>query len=251
MGRLTLVVGLFALTAGPMATGCSSTSANQSAPDAAAYASDDGSFDTAACTAAGGQCVVGSVSCAMKGPQSCGPPGPGGTFCCLDATVSDAGACSSENPEFRASDYDQACTTDSDCVEIYVGNPCSCDITCGIVPAAINKSAEAQYVTDVRNLPPIGCACQVTPPPLEGVGPCCIGGSCQFGQCPAAGDAAADTGADAGTDGGGADADACPPTTVCSASCVSGTHNVSTRVDGCLVWECCVPDDAGAEEGGG
>ena len=56
MARLTLVVGLFALTAGPTATGCSSTSANQSTPDAATNASDDGSFDTAACTAAGGQC---------------------------------------------------------------------------------------------------------------------------------------------------------------------------------------------------
>jgi hypothetical protein len=62
-----------------------------------------------------------------------------------------------------------------------------------------------------------------------------------------AADAAVDTGADAATDGGSANADACPPSVVCSAACVAGRHNVSTMVDGCLVTECCVPDDAGAD----
>ncbi len=97
----------------------------------------------------------------------------------------------------QASDYDQSCTINSDCVEIYVGNGSSCEITCGASPAAINKSAEAQYLTDVRNLPPISCACEVTPPVAVEGGPCCIGGSCQFTQCPnlvTTGDAAADAG---------------------------------------------------------
>jgi hypothetical protein len=59
--------------------------------------------------------------------------------------------------------------------------------------------------------------------------------------------AAADTGADAATDGGGADGDACAPPVVCGEACISGAHNVSTMVGGCLVTRCCVPDDAGTD----
>jgi hypothetical protein len=53
------------------------------------------------------------------------------------------------------------------------------------------------------------------------------------------GDASTDASADAG-------ADACAPS-VCTESCVSGAHNVSALVDGCVVSQCCVPDDAGAD----
>ena len=79
---------------------------------------------------------------------------------------------------------------------------------------------------------------------------------CQFGsQClvaDAAPDtgadaAAADTGTDSATDGGSADADACAPSGGCTAACVAGRHNVTMMVDGCLVTECCVPDDAGGD----
>ncbi len=56
-----------------------------------------------------------------------------------------------------------------------------------------------------------------------------------------------DAGADATSDGGVADAGACATPVVCSAACVSGAHNVSATVDGCLVTRCCVPDDAGTE----
>jgi hypothetical protein len=54
---------------------------------------------------------------------------------------------------------------------------------------------------------------------------------------------------DDATDSGGADAEACAPSG-CTGSCLSGRHNVSTMVDGCLMWECCVPDDAGADASG-
>ncbi len=54
---------------------------------------------------------------------------------------------------------------------------------------------------------------------------------------------------DAATDTGIPEADACAPSG-CTGSCLSGRHNVSTMVDGCLVWECCVPDDAGADASG-
>jgi hypothetical protein len=45
----------------------------------------------------------------------------------------------------------------------------------------------------------------------------------------------------------GADADTCPPSGCTGACLSSNTHNVATLFDGCLVWECCVPDDAGPD----
>jgi hypothetical protein len=42
------------------------------------------------CIEAGGQCKVGGFACAVQGPQSCGPQGPGGLRCCLSEP--DAGA---------------------------------------------------------------------------------------------------------------------------------------------------------------
>ncbi|MGH7296722.1 MAG: hypothetical protein ACRELB_17415 [Polyangiaceae bacterium] len=42
------------------------------------------------CASAGGECVVGDVICAVPGPQSCGPPSPGGVYCCL-SRVADCG----------------------------------------------------------------------------------------------------------------------------------------------------------------
>jgi hypothetical protein len=49
---------------------------------------------------------------------------------------------------------------------------------------------------------------------------------------------------DAAADGGPTDADACAPGGGCTAACVAGRHNVTVMVDGCLVTECCVLDDA-------
>jgi hypothetical protein len=85
------------------------------------------------------------------------------------------------------------------------------------------------------------------------------GGSCITGgalRCPAVGPQSCgaegvccvvntnvgDAGADTGTD-------ACAPSG-CTGSCLSGRHNLSSIVDGCLVWQCCVPDDAGADASG-
>jgi hypothetical protein len=52
-----------------------------------------------------------------------------------------------------------------------------------------------------------------------------------------------DAGADAGTDAA-IDADACAASG-CTGSCIPGTHNVFSVVDGCVVWQCCVQDDVG------
>jgi hypothetical protein len=61
-------------------------------------ASPDGSTGQgSSCTAAGGECVLGSVSCAEQAPESaqdCNPDrNPGGAFCCLSSSNEDASAC--------------------------------------------------------------------------------------------------------------------------------------------------------------
>jgi hypothetical protein len=48
--------------------------------------------------------------------------------------------------------------------------------------------------------------------------------------------------ADAATDGGGSDAEACAPSG-CATACPAGTHDVSSVVNGCTVWQCCISDD--------
>ncbi len=212
------LVSLVSVFAG--AAGCTSTGSNQSAADGSVITPD---------------------------AQSDAPLEDSGLNACIDASVK----------LIQASDYDQSCTVNTDCRLIATGNACvPCAFDCSFGPA-INVSALAQYNSDVANTPAVaaefnGQTCASGCP--AAFGPCCVGGKCQTSttnQCPAAaadaGDAAADTGADDATDGVGADGDACAPPVVCGEACVSGAHNVSTMVDGCLVTRCCVPDDAGTE----
>jgi hypothetical protein len=189
------VVSLFAAAA----VGCTSTGSSPGAPDGAAMTPDgqgDSSTeasDTSACTAAGGKCVVGGAFCSGIGSQDC----PMGAYCCLGPPV-----CTDANVQLiQAANYDQSCTTDSDCIAVGLGNACfGCEIGCP--NAAISRSSQAQYRSDVADSPANGadCGCPIFPS-----GPCCVGGLCEVGsQCgnaSPAGDAAADTGADAGTDG--------------------------------------------------
>jgi len=65
--------------------GCTSGDGSSPAPD--------GSSSSNECTAAGGQCVIGDVICAVPGSQSCpngGGATPAGIFCCL-SDVADCG----------------------------------------------------------------------------------------------------------------------------------------------------------------
>jgi hypothetical protein len=207
-----------ALAAWPLATGCSSSS-NPGAPDGAA--------------------PVPVTSDA----QSDSPGEDSGPNACADASVR----------TIQASSYDQSCTVDTDCRLIGEGNACTpCAFNCPS-SGAINAGALAQYNSDVANTPAVaasfnGQTCFAGCP--AAFGPCCVGGKCQLsttGQCPVP-----DAGVDAASDAcqcpaPDADVDACAPPIVCSGACVSGAHNVSTMVDGCLVTRCCVPDDAGAD----
>jgi hypothetical protein len=196
------------LTAG---AGCSSTDSGVAgAPDAQSDASlgpprvigGPTLSGATECAAAGGQCEVGAVCGTILAP-SAGACGPGGAVCCLqvlcgaDATVQ----------LIVASDYDQSCAADSDCVEVHVGNACSCALSCQTTPAAINKAALPRYTADVAKSPHVVCSCPPPLPPPDCVddvpGPHCVGGSCQLTGCPnqdPAGDAAANGGTDAATD---------------------------------------------------
>lgn len=103
-----------------------------------------------------------------------------------------------------ASNYDQSCTTDTDCVGVAEGNFCYPGATnCGT--ATINKSANAQYQADVAKTRAASC---YAPGNCGGnFGPCCVSGMCQVGsQCSnLAGDASADS---AGSSGDASTSDA-------------------------------------------
>jgi hypothetical protein len=78
-----------------------------------------------------------------------------------------------------ASDFDQSCDSDEDCLVVTQGNSCATD--CGnICPsAAINAAAEASYTLALDSLSltgAAGCTCY----PL--FGPCCRAGACMIGR---------------------------------------------------------------------
>jgi hypothetical protein len=145
------------------------------------------------CTSAGGTCVLGGNQCSKQAAtsnQDCNPTeNPGGAFCCLD----DATTCTDANVQLiEASNYDQSCKTDSDCIAVGEGNACyACVIEC--TSAAINISAHAQYLADVANTTGgsqsgVTCGCPIA------FTPCCRGGTCHADFACQNPDAATDTG---------------------------------------------------------
>src|SRR5277367_1793319 len=98
----------------------------------------------------------------------------GVVFASLLASCSSSGLCGS----IQASNYDQSCSTASDCVVVAEGDSCTglfC-VDCG--NAAINVSAQAQYDENLKN---IGGHTGVCPCPL-GVGATCDAGVCSLGN---------------------------------------------------------------------
>jgi hypothetical protein len=123
-----------------------------------------------------------------------------------DAQVSDAAVACDAGRLILASEYDQSCRADTDCVAIEEGNPCvACAFSC-TRNAAINYGAVAQYQSAIAGTPAIaaaedgGCftvACGGTVSLQSDWGPFCCSGTCQVGSpCPSAGE--------------GGDADAAP-----------------------------------------
>lgn len=123
-----------------------------------------------------------AVTCSS--PRDCPMHLGSQVYCCTENTcgvdVPDACADGGEHP-IQASNYDQSCMTDLDCVAIAEGNACSLIDPCA--NAAINKGALAQYQSDIAQVPCFelaGC-------PAE-FGPCCRHGSCQTDACYSAAD---------------------------------------------------------------
>lgn len=119
----------------------------------------------------------GFVTCLKRGDQECSSgENPGGGFCCLEEPL----LCKQHDYDYpiHASDYDQSCETDSDCVGVGEGNLCAaCSAVCPT--AAINQSALGQYDADIDKLGEltdpnvtIDCGC----PALFPV--CCDAGRC-------------------------------------------------------------------------
>jgi hypothetical protein len=140
------------------------------------------------CQSAGGQCVIGGSSCTTRTAslECMSGPNPGGAFCCMDPPA----ACTDANVQIiQASNYDQTCKTDADCMAVGEGNACyACVIEC--TSATINVNAHSRYLADVAKTPAgryagsTGCHC----PEPGGFGPCCIAGACHYDmQCPAPG----------------------------------------------------------------
>jgi hypothetical protein len=120
-------------------------------------------------------------------------------------------------PPILATNYDQTCTADSDCIAEGFGDPCEC-LSC--VNAAINQKSEPQYRADRARTPNVICFCAFGP-----AAACCVHGMCQLAyQCSNpiqptdagaetaggsdASDADADVAADVATDAGRDAADA-------------------------------------------
>lgn len=183
---------------------------------------------------------------ACGSPQECINFGVGpAVSCCIDKaciygqSAVDAVPCTDADVQLiQASSYDQSCKADTDCIAVGEGDFCFAGA--GNCPnAAINKSAYARYQADVAKTN--AAVCQALSGCGLEFGPCCLSGTCHMGgSCPNNLIMPADAGATV-QDG---NADACAPSG-CTGSCLAGRHNVSTMVGSCLVWQCCVPDDAG------
>jgi hypothetical protein len=163
-----------------LATGTSSCGGHTAGPASVSSggAGDDASLedarppDAADAEAEDAGADVGSCSSPRDCPFHEGPQ----IYCCTDnvcaADLPDACADGSERP-IRASNYDQSCATDTDCVAITEGNACSLIGPCPT--GAINKGSYARYQADTAGLP----CFSISSCPVH-AGPCCRAGSCQM-----------------------------------------------------------------------
>lgn len=104
-------------------------------------------------------------------------------------------ACGSSAPDIRASDYDQTCTSASDCAVIQEGSGC-----CGCGNAAINKKDLTRYQADAKRRREAcgGKACAVD---CQISTPTCVAGTCSVCHTSTCGsDAGTDASIDASSD---------------------------------------------------
>jgi hypothetical protein len=167
--------GLAAATALLGLAACSSVDSGQA--DAGAPA--DASAGDSAVRHPADADAADSTAVACSRPLDCPMHLGSQVYCCTDNTcgvdVPDACADGAERP-IQASNYDQSCTTDMDCVAMAEGNACSLISPCA--NAAINRGALAQYQSDIAQAP-----CYALAGCPAGFGPCCRQGSCQMNTC--------------------------------------------------------------------
>jgi hypothetical protein len=93
---------------------------------------------------------------------------------CFEGACGDVDAGAICTPQvIWATDYDQSCTSNSDCVPVYQGSLCS---ECRCPNETINSAELAKYeaASNTPGQPPASCFCPAFPPPL-----------CQQGVCTA------------------------------------------------------------------
>jgi hypothetical protein len=70
-----------------------------------------------------------------------------------------------------ASNYDQSCAQDTDCIAAFSGSFCG-GHACACENSAINASAQAQYEADLQNAHAPKCPCPAPPPVACNQGTC-------------------------------------------------------------------------------
>jgi hypothetical protein len=144
----------------------------------------------AACAATPLQVSDGGTGSAADTGGSAGAAGSGGSAGRTRGTSGAGGAAGSDSSSSGsctvvvASDYDQSCVTDSDCVSVGQQPECPVVDCLGCIPGAINTSVMAEYMTALSHalmqLPPGGPLCNC--PCISGVA-ICRGGKCEAAGC--------------------------------------------------------------------
>jgi hypothetical protein len=133
------------------------------------------------------QSTLGGVDASRASDAGATPDGPSGTACSIDP-----------------SNYDESCSSDSDCVNMAGNIPVDfgnyCQFLCRCGGDAINRTSVGQFMTDVLNTPlgsgaflGMGCGCGYSGPSCCREGRCAVGATCEPGD---GSTAAADTGAE-------------------------------------------------------
>ena len=151
-------------------------------PDAG-IAKDAGNPDSPICLGPPPPCALPPKTC-PAGSQLVSPP-CGCTGCmpvdggaAVDGATTDAGL----SCNLSASQYDNSCTVDSDCVGVPPGDPCAGNCSSICRTSALNARVAYQYLTDLKVVSAgrnedVGCMC-----PCIAAQPCCRQGVC-YNMC--------------------------------------------------------------------
>jgi hypothetical protein len=146
--------------------------ASHASNDSGGVRPDGGSADAAA----------SSLPLSCGGPDDCwvGSPDVNGPSCCVSGLCAYTMPPACTGPDagvIKASNYDQSCSSDSDCVPIVEGNACDTLIDCAT--GAIRRDAQAQYEADILGI----CSPHLSAPLCTGPSACCVNSVCQLGSC--------------------------------------------------------------------